>query len=534
MKRIYVSGTLSRLMYGITILGATFSTPPHVLANDSAEVEALRKQVQGLQQTVEQLQNAILKMQEETTERDERIQKQVEAVRQRQTDAFVERIDSPLDKALQESEAEGGSSPLASRPEGLWSRPLGGGAQLRLIDVSIDVLFFGGGSDEKDASLATLQGGAHDPNRRGFTLGQAEFSFSGAVDPYFRGEAHLPISIDAVEGRTIVELEEAFVTTTSLPYNLEIEFGHFFTEFGQVNPTHPHSWDWVDLPVINARLFGGDGMRQTGFRASWITPLPWFSELHFGMQNANGNNMTSFRGVRHSHAEFEEEAEEEGHGHEEGGEEEEGSQIGGRPESGVNRVEGFGDFVYLTRWNNSIDLTDEITGVFGVSGVYGPNATGDDGDTWIYGLDMKWRWNPTGNFRGWPFVTWQTEVMKRDFHADRFVGEDEDGDIIDLPSRTLKDWGLYTQLLYGFRFGWEAGLRYEYVGGSGQSIGGRRNDGFRDDRHRLSPLLVWRPTEFSRIRLQYNLDHASHLRGSAHSVWFGLEWMYGAHATHGF
>ncbi len=531
-----------RCVCGLAVFGTTLMTAGPLSADDSAEVETLRQQVNSLQQTVGQLQEAILKMQQETNTRDEHIQKQVEAVRKRQADAFVERIESPLDRALQESEAEGGLSVLASQPSrslptGLWTQPLGGGAQLRLIDISTDVLFYAGGSDEKDASLATLQGGAHDPNRRGFTLGQAEIAVSGAVDPYFRGQMFWVTSIDPVEARTVLELEEASAITTSLPYNLELEVGHFFTEFGQINPRHPHEWDWIDLPLVNTRLFGSEGLRQTGFRASWITPLPWFSELHFGMQNANGINSTSFRGSRHSHAEGAEEegGGEDGHAHEEGEPVDfEGTQIGGRPESGDNVVEGFGDFVYLTRWNHSFELRDDIIGVLGFSGLYGPNATGDDGDTWIYGFDMKWRWNPAGNFRNWPSLLWQTEVMKRDFHADRFIGEAEDGDIIDLPSRTLKDWGFYTQVLYGFQWGWEAGLRYEYVGGSGRSIGGRRNDGFRDDRHRFSPLLTLQPTEFSRIRLQYNFDHASHLRGNAQSVWLGFEWMYGAHTAHNF
>ena len=509
-------------------------------ADESSDVETLKKQVKSLQETVQQLQQAIRTMQQETSadqQRDLRDSQQVKALRKRQSDAFASRLTSPLDQAIQELEQEEGRPILASPTQAIWSQPIGAGATIRLIDISTDVLFYAGGSDEKDAALSTLQGGAHDPNKRGFTLGQAEFSFSGAVDPYFRAETHLLTSIDPVGGDTIVELEEAFVTTTSLPYNLQLEVGHFFTEFGQINPQHPHAWDWVDQPVINSRLFGGDGMRQTGFRAAWITPTPWFSELHVGMQNANGSNMTSFRGGGHGHAEGEEEsASEAGHGHEEGSEAAAfaGTQIGGRPESGDNVVEGLGDFVYLTRWNNSIDLTDDLTGVFGFSSLYGPNATGDDGDTWMYGLDMKWRWNPTGNFRGWPFLTWQTEVMKRDFHADRFTGQAEDGDIITLPGRTLKDWGFYTQLLYGFRYGWAAGLRYEYAGGSDQSIDGRRQDGFRDNRHRFSPLVSWRPSEFSRIRLQYNFDHASHLRGSAHSVWLGLEWLYGSHAAHNF
>ncbi len=560
MRMIYTN-ILCRLVCGAAVLGGSVLAATSVRA---AEMEALKEQVQSLQETVQHLQNTILKMQREGATNEERIQQQTEA------GAFTEQLDSPLDKAIRQSLAEGRQPSLRARPEGLWSRPLGGGAQLRLIDIAADVLFYAGGSSEKGEALSTIQGGAHEPNRRGFTLGQAELSLSAAVDPYFRGEMYLISAIDPVEGETIVELEEAFLTSTALPYNLQLEVGHFFTEFGQINTQHPHQWDWIDQPVVNSRLFGGDGMRQTGFRTSWLTPTPWFSELHFGMQNANGVQMVSFRGERHSHAGG-------GHGHEENhvasndedhlddhdedhlddhdedhlddhdedhlgdhdedhghtaenGHALECALIGCRP-AGRNVFDGFGDFVYLARWNNSINLTDNITGVLGVSGLYGPNATGDDGDTWIYGLDMKWRWNPDGNFRGWPFLSWQTEIMRRDFHADRYTHE-EDEEI--LYGRTLKDWGLYTQLLYGFRYGWAAGLRYDYAGGSGPSIGGRRNDPFRNDRHRLSPLLSWRPSEFSRLRLQYNFDDASHLDSNAHSVWLGFEWLYGAHPAHNF
>ena len=59
--------------------------------------------------------------------------------------------------------------------------------------------------------------------------------------------------------------------------------------------------------------------------------------------------------------------------------------------------------------------------------------------------------------------------------------------------------------LYGGYGGWATGVRYEYGGGSGQSIGGRQNDPFRADRHRVSPLLIWQPSEFTRIRLHVQL-----------------------------
>ena len=531
-------------------------------ASDSDEVKALRSQVDRLQQTVEQLQHTILQMQKDSTSRDQALEQkveaqeaQVQAIQRQQVDRMAAQVDSPLDQALDEL----GVPDFEPEPDrrALWSQPLGGNTQLRLIDISADVLFFAGGSSERDAAISTLQGGGHDPKQRGFTLGQAEFSLSGAVDPYFTGEAHILTSVNPSTGETALELEEAFLTSSALPYGLQLEVGHFLTEFGLINPQHPHFWDWIDQPVVNSRMFGGDGMRQAGFRASWLPPTPWFSEFHFGMQNAGGVTMASFLGGElahahggggghgggdeHGHAGEDEQADEHADEHDHGGEDEhaeeqaggiQGDGIAGRPIVAQD-VRGFGDFLYLTRWENSFNFTDDVTAVFGLSGLYGPNSTGRDADTWLYGLDMKWRWQPAGNF-GYPFLTWQTEIMKRDYHAARYTQETETGDFASLPGRTLKDWGLYTQLLYGFQTRWAAGLRYEYAGGSGHSIGGRKNDPFRDDRHRLSPLLVWRPSEFSRIRLQYNYDVASHLKDDAHTIWLGFEWLYGAHAAHNF
>ena len=548
----------------IALISATsiFLSPPGVSAQagDPAEVQALRSQVDRLQQTVEQLQHTILQMQKDSTSRDQALKQQVEAqeaqvqaIQRQQVDRMAAQVDSPLDQALDELGVPD-FEPAAPDRRALWSQPLGGNTQVRLIDIAADVMLYAGGSSERDAAISTIQGGSHDPKQRGFTLGQAEFSLSGAVDPYFTGDAHILTSVNPTTGETTLELEEAFLTSSALPYGLQLEVGHFLTEFGQINPQHPHSWDWIDQPVVSSRMFGGDGMRQAGFRASWLPPTPWFSEIHFGMQNANGVTMASFLGGELAHAHgggghdahgdahsdepADAHADEHGHG---GGDMHADEPAGGIHGDGIagrpiiaQDVRGFGDFLYLTRLENSFDFTDEVTAIFGLSGLYGPNSTGRDADTWLYGLDMKWRWQPAGNF-GYPFLTWQTELMKRDYHMDRYTQETETGDFATLPGRTLKDWGLYTQLLYGFRAGWAAGLRYEYAGGSGQSVGGRKNDPFRDDRHRLSPLLVWRPTEFSRIRLQYNYDMASHLSDDdAHSIWLGFEWLYGAHAAHQF
>jgi hypothetical protein len=191
------------------------------------------------------------------------------------------------------------------------------------------------------------------------------------------------------------------------------------------------------------------------------------------------------------------------------------------------------DLVYLVRLDSSWDPSDVLTAKLGLSGLYGPNATGPKGETFIYGADLVVKWRPGTSQRGWPFLLWETEIMKRDYRAAAFLDDSDPAAVVDLAATTLRDWGVYTQVLYGFHPGWAAGVRYDYATGSGESEGGRPADPFRDDRHRISPLVSWQPSEFSRLRLQYNYDRADHLPGKeAHSLWLGAEIMYGAHPAH--
>ncbi|MDE0207350.1 MAG: hypothetical protein OXP66_15160 [Candidatus Tectomicrobia bacterium] len=493
-----------------------------------------------------------------------------------------------LDEAIADLEAATPTSAPPTQGAGSPQRPPRRGPQLRLIDVALDVMFYGGFSTENDESISTLQGGSHDPKSRGYTLGQAELSLSGVVDPYFTAAAHILSLVNTATGESTFEVEEAFLTTTGLPLGLQLEAGYFLTEFGIINAQHPHSWDWIDMPVVNSRMFGGDGMRQGGFRASWLLNTPWFSQIHFGMQNANGVTMASFLGgeLVHAHGggghddhghggegdahgahggETHDAHGEDAHGHEEemedhhghdhgeemhaedehgdedahGHEAEGGPGIGGRPiiAQDVRKLQ---DFVYLMRWENSFDLSDNITALFGFSGLLGPNSTGRAGSTWLYGFDMKWRWQPADSFRGYPFLTWQTEFMRREYEAAAAAMEvtEADGhvDTMVFPADTLEDWGVYTQLLYGPVINWAVGMRIEYADGRGIGYGhgGRDGDPFRNERYRVSPLVSWRTSEFFRLRLQYNYDNATHLEDYAHTVWLGFEWLYGAHPAHRF
>jgi len=173
---------------------------------------------------------------------------------------------------------------------------------------------------------------------------------ANAASRYFQAQAYVTTFLDAQNGETGIELEEAFLTTRGLPYGLQLEVGHFLTEFGQINPRHPHNWDWVDQPIINNRLFGPDGMGAPGFRSSvllprlfpgWWTADNFSSIVHLGMQNANGETMTSFLGGRHEHGGGEEEEE---HVHEELNDE----SIGLRPRLDRD-TRTLKDFTYLAR-----------------------------------------------------------------------------------------------------------------------------------------------------------------------------------------
>ncbi len=378
------------------------------------------------------------------------------------------------------------------------------------LDVGLVGDFVFGTSTANDIEGGTQLGG-HDPNQRGFTVQGVEANLQGAVDPYFRGNANLAFMLDS-QGASSVELEEGWLETISLPLNLQVRAGQILTEFGRLNTQHPHAWAFVDTPLVNARLLGADGLRNPGARLSWLAPTPFYSELFLSVQNSQGDTAFSFR-------------------NDNGGE-----PLFGRPVT-QGHVDSLGDLLFAPRYAVSFDLSDTQTLLGGVSAAFGPNGSGGDTATQVYGTDVYWKWKPTNAHAGFPFVSWQTEALLRKYDA----GSTLDGTYttglpgVALPQETLTDWGLYSQIAYGFRRGWVAALRGDYVTPNGPSayeaiLG---PDPERAERWRISPNLTWYPTEFSKLRLQYNYDERKNI-GPDHSVWFQFEFLIGAHAAHKF
>jgi hypothetical protein len=404
---------------------------------------------------------------------------------------------SPIDAARTEAGPAAGVTAPKTTPAWSPSAPItlmrSGSAYM---NVSLDTLIDVGASTAHDVSKELLLGG-HDPNQRGFSMPNTELALDGAVDPYFKGFANMVMKLDK-NNATEFELEEAYLLSSSLPANLQLKAGQFNAEFGRANPQHPHQWSFVDQPVILGRMFGPDGLRNPGARLSWLAPLPWYTELFLGVFNGQGDTAFSFRDSSADGA----------HGH-----------------ATVDRgISSMADLLYVPRLATSFDLTDTQTLVGGISAAFGANDTSYEAATQIYGADLYWRWKSPRANMGFPFVSWQSEFFYRHYEAGNAGGND-------LPAETLHDWGFYSQLLWGFTPRWVAGLRGEYANGNDGALG--VEDVYRGQRTRLSPALSFYPSEFSKVRLQYNYDYSPNF-SDEHSVWLQLEFLLGAHGAHKF
>ena len=110
---------------------------------------------------------------------------------------------------------------------------------------------------------------------RRFGIREVEIALQAAVDPTFRGDVFVGFS-DA-EG---VAIEQAFLTTTAMPWALQARIGRFLMPFGKENSTHRHDLHHIDHAYVIQDFLGEEGFKGTGVELSRVfAPFGFYQEL---------------------------------------------------------------------------------------------------------------------------------------------------------------------------------------------------------------------------------------------------------------
>ncbi len=163
------------------------------------------------------------------------------------------------------------------------------------------------------------------------------------------------------------------------------------------------------------------------------------------------------------------------------------------------------DFLYQGRLTTSFDTSANTSILIGGSGAFGFNKSGPGNKTSLFGGDFLFKWKP----KSYRSLVWQSEYVYRSY---------ED------PTGTQKDGGLYSYIDYQFVKRWHAGIRYDRMGWPSALL---------PKEYRVTPAITFNPTEFTRIRAQYEYDKVASV-DPTHAAFLQFEFSMGPHGAHPF
>src|SRR5205823_13171726 len=96
-----------------------------------------------------------------------------------------------------------------------------------------------------------------------------------------------------------VDLEEGYLTFTTLPAGLQVKVGKMRAAFGKVNALHNHVLPWTDRPLVTQNLVAGEeGISDAGLSLSRILPAPKGIFLEGTAQLYRGDSTNVFQANR--------------------------------------------------------------------------------------------------------------------------------------------------------------------------------------------------------------------------------------------
>jgi hypothetical protein len=306
---------------------------------------------------------------------------------------------------------------------------------------------------------------------------ETEVGMQAIIDPYARADAFLSF------GESGVNVEEAYVTFTSLPAGLLLKVGKMRAEFGKVNTIHNHALQYIDRPLVTNNLVGGeDGIDDAGLSLTRFIPAPkgWFAEGT--AQVFRGDSDDVFTATRRQDL------------------------------SVVGHLRAYRDLNESTNLDLGVSYArgHNNAGVFAVD----PSAF----LTNLYAADATLRWRPLRR------AIYNSFLFRTEFF---WSARDQlsPSDIFE----TQHAFGMYAHAEYRLNRRWTVGGRFDR---SGHANNGNLTDtGF-------SGILTYWPSEFSQIRGQYRfghlLDPATLRYDNANEFLFQFLFVMGAHGAHPF
>jgi len=349
----------------------------------------------------------------------------------------------------------------------------------------------GGEADERIADAAGINeiggghghGGGHAGEAIGFNLKPAEFVFSASVDPYFDAYAQFVVTESGD-----LNLEETYLTTRELPAGLRVKAGQFLSGIGYHNEKHRHQWAFIEQNLPYQHLLGDHGLMGTGVQLTWTPLTPVYTR--FGVEALQGDQAVVGRFDGEDRIQDLEDI----------------------PDGALDR---FADpkggprlFNAFAKLAPDLGYSHELQmGLFGVfageqqevhiepdhvlRGDYG--VVGTD---WVYAYDAPHQYGK-GDLK----ISAEYLYAVKDLEVAEHAAQPKVGD-----DRTFREDGFYVQGRYGFAANWRAALRYDAVGAgiNEKTVGATGTSESWDASHRVSAVLTWTPTHYSRLQAQWS------------------------------
>lgn len=228
-----------------------------------------------------------------------------------------------------------------------------------------------------------------------------ELNFSSAIDPYATAEFY-PV-FEGEGGELNAKIEEAYIQTLSLPFNLQLKAGKFRQAFGRANSVHRHALPVIDVPAAYENFFG-EAMIDQGASLSWLVPNPYFyQELIVEITRGPEESPLFSR------------------------------SDGNTP-------------MKLAKLKNFWALSDNATLELGFSAASGPNQFGES--TTLGGVDLTYIWKPI-QYNTYKSFEWQSELYFSSIETS--------------PSNDISSWGMYSWMQYQLSRRWYVTGMYSYA-----------------------------------------------------------------------